>query len=73
MLATLALALSVTAAPPQPVTPSCTYYRFMTAGIWSALDDAERNRTDPTVVRSLEATLRSVVAKEHRACGVIRG
>jgi len=64
MFFTLALITSTVSGP----TPQCEYYRYMTAAIWSAVDDAERAKASKLVIGNLENTLRDAVAKERREC-----
>lgn len=70
MLTALALIASTVSTP--AVTPQCEYRRFLTAGVWSALDDAERAGASVYVVNNLENTLRDTAARERQACGVTR-
>lgn len=64
----IATALSTQPVIPARATPQCEYYRYMTAGIWSALDDAERAGASLLVTNNLETTLRDSVRRERKAC-----
>lgn len=66
MLTTLALVASTLSTP--AVTPQCEYRRYLTAGVWSALDDAERHGASVYVRNTLEMTLRDTVQREREAC-----
>lgn len=66
MLTTLALVASTLSTP--AVAPQCEYRRYLTAGVWTALDDAERHGASVYVRNSLETTLRDTVAREREAC-----
>lgn len=73
MLTVLALVAStvpvLTArAEPSVPSPQCEYYRYMAAGVWSALDDAERGGASFMARNNIEVTLRSVVAGQRGAC-----
>lgn len=69
MLKALALIASVSATPTTGiVTPQCEYYQYMAAGVWSALDDAERAGVSLAARNNLESTLRAVVAGQRKAC-----
>lgn len=74
MLTTLALVASTLTTPVNApsvtphATPQCEYRRYLTAGVWTALDDAERHGASVYVRNSLETTLRDTVAREREAC-----
>ncbi len=73
MFPVLALALTVVASPVvaspvEHVTPQCTYSRYVVAGIWSALDDAERHGESKLVTNNLENTLRDATRRQREAC-----
>jgi hypothetical protein len=66
MLTTLAIVASTMTTP--AVTPQCEYRRYLTAGVWSALEDAERHGASVYVRNNLATTLRDTVAREREAC-----
>ena len=66
MLTVLALVASTVPAP--AVTPQCEYRRYLTAAVWSSLDDAERAGASVYVINNLENTLRDTVRREREAC-----
>lgn len=68
VLAVVASTVSAPAAVSQPVTPQCEYQRYMTAGVWSALDDAERAHASLYVRNQLVTTLYEAVRREREAC-----
>ena len=68
MFPVLTLALTVAATPLQTVTPQCTYSRYIVAGVWSALDDAERHGESKLVTNNLEKTLRDATRRQREAC-----
>lgn len=67
MFTALALVASVATVSPI-VTPQCEYYRYMSAAVWSALDDAERAGSSRLVTNNLENTLRDAVQRQRKAC-----
>jgi hypothetical protein len=66
MLTTLAIVASTMTTP--AVTPQCEYRRYLTAGVWSALDDAEHHGASVYVRNNLATTLRDTVQREREAC-----
>jgi len=68
MLFALAILTTTVTPTPERVTPQCEYMRYMVAGVWSALDDAERAKASFAVRNNLENTLRSIVAKAREVC-----
>ncbi|WP_085044351.1 hypothetical protein [Ensifer aridi] len=70
MLTTIAIVTALVAGPTvtRTATPQCQYYRYMTAGIWTALDDAERAGASRLVTNNIETTLRDAVQRERKAC-----
>lgn len=68
MFTTLALIASTVAVSPIVTTPQCEYYRYMSAAVWSALDDAERADASKLVTNNLENTLRDAVQRQRKAC-----
>lgn len=72
MFSALVLAATLSTQPvvPSRVTPQCEYLRYMSAAVWSALDDAERVGASNLVTNNLEMTLRAIVQRERKACRV---
>lgn len=71
MFTALVIAATVTVSDVTPrATPQCEYRRYVTAGIWTALDDAERAGASVYVRNNLENTLRDTVRREREACRV---
>lgn len=72
MLTTLAIVASIVTGPTvtRTATPQCEYHRYMTAAVWSALDDAERAGASKYVTNNIETTLRDAVQRERKACRV---
>jgi hypothetical protein len=70
MITTLAIVSALVTGPTvtRTATPHCQYYRYMTAAIWSALDDAERAGASKLVTNNIETTLRDAVQRERKAC-----
>ncbi|NTI22356.1 hypothetical protein G6M87_10855 [Rhizobium rhizogenes] len=66
----LASTVAVTPVVAQPVTPTpqCEYLHYMSAAVWSALDDAERNGASKFAIHNIESTLHDTVTMERRVC-----